>query len=183
MTKVIYCDSTTTRLSLVKANSHGTTEVATATKLLKQESPPAWTQEAYRPPRSKYTLCCSSRGYPPNRGQIPGWGPAPPPGCERTDACENITFPILRMRTVINTHTDIHVRARLHKASVSMQSQCCFDVSDTAVIEINGVAPEWVATPFQIGSICFYCFQWELNCQCHGRVDSASMLTLGVNGT
>ena len=25
-----------------------------------QESPPAWTQEAYRPPRSKYMPCCSS---------------------------------------------------------------------------------------------------------------------------
>ena len=32
----------------------------------KQESPPAWTQEAYRPPRSKYLLCCSdSWGYLP----------------------------------------------------------------------------------------------------------------------
>ena len=25
----------------------------------KQESPPAWTQEAYHPPRRKYSLCCS----------------------------------------------------------------------------------------------------------------------------
>ena len=32
---------------------------------IQQESHPAWTQEAYRPRRSKYTLCCSSRGYPP----------------------------------------------------------------------------------------------------------------------
>ena len=32
----------------------------------KQESP-AWTQEAYRSPRSKYTLCCSGRGYPTAR--------------------------------------------------------------------------------------------------------------------
>ena len=28
----------------------------------KQESPPAWTQEAYRPSRSKRMLCCSSGG-------------------------------------------------------------------------------------------------------------------------
>ena len=34
--------------------------------LRKQESPPAWTQEAYRPPRSKYTLCCCSWGVPPS---------------------------------------------------------------------------------------------------------------------
>ena len=26
---------------------------------LQQESPPAWTQEAHRPPRRKYSLCCS----------------------------------------------------------------------------------------------------------------------------
>ena len=38
-----------------------------------QESPPAWTQEAYRPPRSKYTLCCSDWGYllpPLSRSQV-----------------------------------------------------------------------------------------------------------------
>ena len=29
-----------------------------------QESPPAWKQEAYRLPRSKYMLCCSGRGTP-----------------------------------------------------------------------------------------------------------------------
>ena len=97
-----------------------------------QESPPAWTQEAYRPPRSKYTPCCFSWGYPPT--SWPGtciWGVppilltgdgVPPPSwpgkgyplfwpgmgvspiltckgdtpcrCGRTDACENITFPI-----------------------------------------------------------------------------------------
>ena len=41
----------------------------------RQESPPAWTQEAYRPPCSKYTLCCSSWGYPLPRF---GWGVVPP---------------------------------------------------------------------------------------------------------
>ena len=35
----------------------------------KQESPPAWTQEAYRPPCSEYSFCCSP-GYPP-RGGVP----------------------------------------------------------------------------------------------------------------
>ena len=42
----------------------------------KQESPPAWMQEAHRPPRSKYTLCCSGggRGAPAGGG---GWYPLP----------------------------------------------------------------------------------------------------------
>ena len=31
---------------------------------MQKESPPVWTQEAYRPPRSKHTLCCSGRGVP-----------------------------------------------------------------------------------------------------------------------
>ena len=50
---------------------------------IKQESPPAWTQEAYRLPCSKYSLCYPNwvppwAGYPP-----PGYPPArvpPPPG-------------------------------------------------------------------------------------------------------
>ena len=33
-----------------------------------QESLPAWTQKAYRSPRSKYTLRCSGWGYPPILG-------------------------------------------------------------------------------------------------------------------
>ena len=43
--------------------------------ILKQESPPAWTQEAYLPPRSKYTLCCFGRG-----GVRAGRGTPPCPG-------------------------------------------------------------------------------------------------------
>ena len=35
---------------------------------LEQESPPAWTQEAYRPPCRKYSLCCFVSG---------GWYPHP----------------------------------------------------------------------------------------------------------
>ena len=59
----------------------------------KQESPPAWMQEAYRPPCSKYYLCCPtwvppSQGIPPARvppqpGYPPGQGtplPGYPPG-------------------------------------------------------------------------------------------------------
>ena len=42
----------------------------------KQESPPAWTQEAYRPPRSKCSLCWSVLGgYP-----VPCLGGYPIPG-------------------------------------------------------------------------------------------------------
>ena len=48
----------------------------------KQESPPAWTQEAYRPPCSKHSLCCPNwvtwPGLPPTRvPPLPGY---PPPG-------------------------------------------------------------------------------------------------------
>ena len=53
-----------------------------------QESPPAWTQEAYRPPCSKYSLCCPNwvplPGYPPILtwlgGTLPGFplGRVPP---------------------------------------------------------------------------------------------------------
>ena len=41
-------------------------------KTNQQESPPAWTQEAYCPPCSKYSLCC------PN--WVPPLGRVPPPG-------------------------------------------------------------------------------------------------------
>ena len=46
----------------------------------KQESPPAWTQEAYRPPCSEYSFCCPDRVPPPGRGTWPGT--PPPPGGE-----------------------------------------------------------------------------------------------------
>ena len=55
-----------------------------------QESPPAWTQEAYRPLCSKYSLCCPNwvppwGGYPdPPRGgypvRYPRGVPGPPQG-------------------------------------------------------------------------------------------------------
>ena len=47
---------------------------------LKQESPPAWPQEAYHPPRIKYLLCCSvsGGGYPVLARAVPqscpSWG-------------------------------------------------------------------------------------------------------------
>ena len=55
---------------------------------IQQESPPAWTQEAYRPPCSEYSFCCPTRvpSLPP--GGVPDlgtpWGGVPdlvtPPG-------------------------------------------------------------------------------------------------------
>ena len=42
----------------------------------RQESPPAWTQEAYRPLCSKYSLCCPN-WVPP--GGVPGTPPSTPP--------------------------------------------------------------------------------------------------------
>ena len=47
-------------------------------QMFKQGSPPAWTQEAYHPPRSKYSLCCfGSRGGGGSRIQ-PDGGRVPP---------------------------------------------------------------------------------------------------------
>ena len=48
--------------------------------LFKQESPPAWTQEAYRPPCSEYSFCCPTRVPPPGGGTWPGYPPPPPRG-------------------------------------------------------------------------------------------------------
>ena len=47
---------------------------------IEQESPPAWTQEAYRPPCSEYSFCCPTRVPPP--GGVPD--PGTPPGGYRT---------------------------------------------------------------------------------------------------
>ena len=44
-------------------------------KQCKQESPPAWTQEAYRPPCSEYSFCCPILADPP-----PWLTPPTPPG-------------------------------------------------------------------------------------------------------
>ena len=41
---------------------------------IKQESPPAWTQEAYRPPCSEYSFCCPNWVTPPPRPDLAGGG-------------------------------------------------------------------------------------------------------------
>ena len=46
------------------------------------------------------------------------------------------------------------LKARLNLPSV--QRQCCNNASDTSFIEYNGVALEWVATPFLSDSITFH---------------------------
>ena len=51
-----------------------------------QESPPAWTQEAYHPPCSDYSFCCPNWVPPPSwpgpGGTLPGYPPSkvPPSG-------------------------------------------------------------------------------------------------------
>ena len=46
---------------------------------IEQESPPAWTQEAYRPPCREYSFCCPILADPPPRVDlIPPAGPDPP---------------------------------------------------------------------------------------------------------
>ena len=54
-----------------------------AVTIIKQESPPAWTQEAYRPPCSEYSFCCPTRVRYPPWGGVPGLR-YPPRGGTRT---------------------------------------------------------------------------------------------------
>ena len=55
-----------------------------------QESPPAWTQEAYRPLCSEYSFCCPILADPPSTPRLdwpdppPDWTDPPPP-CEQTN--------------------------------------------------------------------------------------------------
>ena len=53
-------------------------------KINEQQSPPAWTQEAYRPPRSKYSICCP---IPGGRYPIPGRGVPHPSLAEGYHPC------------------------------------------------------------------------------------------------
>ena len=61
-----------------------------------QERPPAWTQEAYRPPCSKYSLCCPNWVPPPGQGtppaRVPPLARVPPPAgyapCQGTPPAE-----------------------------------------------------------------------------------------------
>ena len=56
---------------LTKCHTKEIMEFCTVIKHLQLRSPPAWTQEAYRPSRIKYSIC-TWPGYPPS-------GPVPPP--------------------------------------------------------------------------------------------------------
>ena len=47
------------------------------------------------------------------------------------------------------------LRARLHWASASALQQCRDDASGSILIETNGVAWKWVATPFWSNSVVF----------------------------
>ena len=40
------------------------------------------------------------------------------------------------------------LKVRLHQTSASMKSQSWDNACNTALIGTNGVAPEWIATPF-----------------------------------
>ena len=74
-------------------------------------------------------------------------------------------------------------RCNLGSVYTERQRQRCDDPCNIALIEINGVAPNWVTTPVWGDCICFHWFQWELCHKHHHSVDSALMLTLGVNGS
>ena len=67
---------------------------------IKQESPPAWTKEAYCPPRSKSSLCPRSGGVPRPRSwgyPIPGPGgyPVPGLGCTPSQVRGGVSHPDL----------------------------------------------------------------------------------------
>ena len=47
------------------------------------------------------------------------------------------------------------VRARLHQTLASMQHQYSNDTNDTSLIEMNGVTPKGVASPFSSDPIDF----------------------------
>ena len=78
-----------------------------------QESHPAWTQEAYRPPCSEYSFCCPILAAPPGwLTPPPGWPPPQltdtppgwPPPCEQTDrhVSKHYLPVVLRTRAVMN---------------------------------------------------------------------------------
>ena len=70
----------TVKVILVLVTCHTSVPLFTEIKprpYAKQESPPAWTQEAYRPPCSKYSLCCPN-WVPPGQGTPPARVPPPP---------------------------------------------------------------------------------------------------------
>ena len=56
--------------------------------------------------------------------------------------------------TCLTSFAFIILRAGLHQASAS-----ALDARDTPLIQIDGVAPKRVATPFWSDCICFHSFQ------------------------
>ena len=132
-----------------------------------QESPPAWTQEAYRLPCSWVLILLSYLGWPPSwlTTPLPGWlnppPPAesadwptptrprvsrlsdpPPPRCEQT---ENITFPILRMRAV-TTH-DAKAKVIPKGTTIFISSF----IGDTAFTSVSSeLASKWFRCRSQI---------------------------------
>ena len=84
-----------------------------------QESPPAWTQEAHCPPRSKCSLCCSVQwggvemGYPPYMGYPPDMGYPPTQtwdGVPPTQTWDGVPpYPDLRWGTPPEMLTDRHL--------------------------------------------------------------------------
>ena len=72
---------------------------------VKQGSPPAWTQEAYRPPHSDHSFCCPNlvpspgrvppqAGYPPAGYPLAGYPPTlagyPPAGARSFSCCRTV---------------------------------------------------------------------------------------------
>ena len=82
---------------------------------VKQESPPAWMQEAYRLPCSKCSLYCSNGGgtlgtpHHPDLARVPPiqtWDGVPPPtpdlGWHTRTRVKTLPFPVFRTRAVIS---------------------------------------------------------------------------------
>ena len=93
-----------------------------------QESPPAWTQEAYRPQRIKYSICCPIPGG--WGGEVP-WG-TPPPGVDRL---KTLPSPILRMRSVIILNEDLGFHCILHGNHFTMSRDTPSNV--TKIVQCN----------------------------------------------
>ena len=56
---------------------------------------------------------------------------------------------------IVQFTQNVHVRARLYQTSGSMLWQLCNDISDSVLIENNGVTPEWGCNSFSSDSIVF----------------------------
>ena len=76
----------------------------------------------------------------------------------------------------------LRIRARLHQASASTKSQRCNDACNIALIEISGVTPKCVATPFWSDTIFFIDFNESYVASVIAALTLRWRLTLGVNG-